>query len=170
MTPRRIRWFLSLQDVLLTTTAHIAQSLSKSARLTYLETDVSSVYDNRDGVSEPTPFPSLPSSFTHVHRCIGYRNPHWQSLSKSARLTYPSVYDSRDRNSEPSLFSPPPSSLTHVHNIHTPTLPTLLTFTCTQVLWFLSSLTRSRVSGVTTRPATRLTIISTHTIQCMWGV
>jgi hypothetical protein len=25
MTPRRIRWFLSLQDVLLTTTAHIAR-------------------------------------------------------------------------------------------------------------------------------------------------
>jgi hypothetical protein len=54
----------------------------------------------------------------------------------------------------------PPSSLTHVHNIQTPILPTptLLTFTCTQVLWFLSSLTRSRTSGVTTRPATSLTI------------
>ena len=30
MTPRRIRWFLSLQDVLLTTTAHIASWRSRS--------------------------------------------------------------------------------------------------------------------------------------------
>jgi hypothetical protein len=34
------------------------------------------------------------------HRCIGYRNPHWQSLPKSAQLTYLSVYGSRDKNSE----------------------------------------------------------------------
>jgi len=39
----------------------------------------------------------------------------------------------------------PPTSLTHVHSIQTPT-PTLLTFTCTQVLWFLSRLTRPRDS------------------------
>ena len=47
-----------------------------------------------------------------------------------------------------------PSSALSTHNIHTPTLPTstLLTFTCTQVLWFLTCLTRSRVCGVTTRP------------------
>ena len=45
---------------------------------------------------------------------------------------------------------------TLLHSIHTPTLPTptLLTFTCTQVLWFLPCLTRSRASSVTTRPAT----------------
>ncbi len=32
MTPRRIRWFLSLQDVLLTTTAHIAPVRRKYSR------------------------------------------------------------------------------------------------------------------------------------------
>ncbi len=80
-----------------------------------------SVYDSRDGASEPAPSPSPPSSLTHAHRCIGYRNPNWHSLPKSARLTYLSVYDSRDRASEPALFSPPPSSLTHVHSIQTPT-------------------------------------------------
>ena len=41
----------------------------------------------------------------------------------------------------------------------------LLTFTCTQVLWILSCLTRPRASGVTTRPATRLTVFSTHTTE-----
>jgi hypothetical protein len=60
------------------------------------------------------PSPS-PSSLTHVHRCIGYRNPHWQSLTKSARLTYPSLYDSRDDASETTSSPSPPSSLTHVH-------------------------------------------------------
>jgi hypothetical protein len=42
---------------------------------------------------------------------------------------------------------------TNLHRIQTPTLPTstVLTFTYTQVLWFLSCLTRSRTSGVTTR-------------------
>jgi hypothetical protein len=51
------------------------------------------------------------------------------------------------------------SSLSSTHSIHTPTLPTttILTFTCTQVLWFLVCLTRSRTSGVTTRPVTKLT-------------
>jgi hypothetical protein len=65
----------------------------------------------------PAPSPPPPSSLTHVHRCIGYRNPHWQSLPKSARLTYPSVYDSRDRNYEPALFSPP--LLAHACTQHT---------------------------------------------------
>jgi hypothetical protein len=32
MTPRRIRWFLSLQDVFLTTTAHIAHCTPKLRR------------------------------------------------------------------------------------------------------------------------------------------
>ncbi len=39
------------------------QSLPKSVTLTYL-----SVYESRDGASESAPSPSLPSSFTHVHR------------------------------------------------------------------------------------------------------
>ena len=89
------------------------------------------------------------------------------------RLTYLSVYDRRDRNFwSHTLFCPPLLSLTNVHNIQTPTLsvPTLLTFTCTQILWFLSRLTRSRASCVTTRPDTRITIISTLTTQCMWVV
>ena len=56
----------------------------------------------------------------------------------------------------------------HSRFIHTPTHPTstLLTFTCTQVRWFLSCLTRSRSSGVTTRPATSLTIVPTRATQC----
>ena len=55
---------------------------------------------------------------------------------------------------------------------YTPTLhtPTLLTFTCTQVLWFLARLTRPRDSGVTTRPTTRLTLIPTRATQCIGGV
>jgi hypothetical protein len=41
MTPRRIRWFLSLQDVLLTTTAHIARgTLSLSLLSTAVYTDL----------------------------------------------------------------------------------------------------------------------------------
>jgi hypothetical protein len=40
----------------------------------------------------------------------------------------------------------------------------------TQVFRFLSSLTITRVSGVTTRPVVRITIISTRGTQCGWGV
>ena len=61
------------------------------------------------------PSPSPPSSLTHVHRCIGDRNPHCQSLSYSARLTYPSVYDRRDGESESEPSPSSPSSLTDVH-------------------------------------------------------
>ena len=66
----------------------------------------------------------------------------------------------------------PPSSFTHVHSIQSHTLPTPTFFTImwTQVLCCLARLTRSRVSGVTMRPDTSLTILSTHTTQCMWGV
>ena len=39
-----------------------------------------------------------------------------------------------------------------------------------QVLWLLSCLTRSRTSGVTTRPVDRLHIISTRTTQCIRDV
>ena len=115
------------------------------------------------------------SSLTHVHRFIGYHNPNWQSLPKSARLTYLSVYDRRDRSSESTPSPSTPSSFTYVHIIQTPTLPTptLLTFTYTQVLWFLSRLTRPRASGVTTRPTIRITTISVFLpveTQCMRGV
>ena len=48
--------------------------------------------------------------------------------------------------------------------------PTLLTFTCTQVLWFLARLTRPRASGVNTRPDPRFVIISTRSTQCLRGV
>ncbi len=74
------------------------------AKLTYL-----SVYDSRDGASEPAPSPSPPSSLTHVHRCICSRNPTRQTLPNSARLTYLGVYDSRDGASERAPFPSPPS-------------------------------------------------------------
>jgi hypothetical protein len=97
-----------------------------------------------------------------------------QDLPDSAvRLIYLRVYDIRS-NSCTSVPSPLTLtySLTLEHNIHTPTpsTTTLLTFTCTQVLCFLPCLTRPRASDVTSRPDTSLTIISTHTTQCMRGV
>ena len=56
-------------------------------------------------------------------------------------------------------FTPTPtprsrSSISPTHNIHTHTLPTptLLTFTSTEVLWFLPCLTRPRASGVPLDP------------------
>ncbi len=149
---------------------NIPQPLTDSAvRLIYLRVD-----DNHASSSKSVPSPlSLCYSLTHAHRFIGYHNIP-QSLTDSvSRLIYLCVYDSRSSSSKP---SPSPSSLcyslTHAHNIHIPTLPTptLLTFTCTQVLWFLSRLTRPRASGVTTRPDTRITIISTQATQCMRGV
>ncbi len=95
---------------------------------------------------------SPPSSFTHVHRCIGSRNPTRHSVPNSVRLMYLNMYDSRVSESAP--FPTPPTSLTHTHNIESHTLltPTLLVFMCTQVLWCLACLTRSRSSGVTTDP------------------
>ncbi len=50
---------------------------------------------------------------------------------------------------------------------HTLLTPTLLTFMCTQVLWCLARLTRSRTSDVTMDPDIRLTILSTRATQCM---
>ncbi len=110
------------------------------------------MYDSRDRVSETAHSPSPLSSLTYVHRFIGYRNPtNKHFMTTSARLMYLSMYEKRDSVSEHTP-SPSPwrSSLTYVHNIHTPTLPTstLLTITCTQVLWFIASLTRYRVSCV----------------------
>ena len=105
--------------------------------LTYL-----SVYDSTDGVSGLGASPFLPSSLTHVHRCIGSRNATRQMLPTSAKLMYLSVYDSRDgvsglgirqmlptspklthlsvydrRDGVSGLGASPssPSSLTHVH-------------------------------------------------------
>jgi hypothetical protein len=106
--------------------------------------------------STRTKHSSLHYSLTHSHRSIGYRNRNPQSLIESAvRLMYLRVYDNRD-NSHQSVSSPSLSySLTHTHN--TLPTPTILTITCTQVLWFLESLTRPTVSCyVTTR--TRLTV------------
>ncbi len=66
------------------------------------------------GASEPAPSPSPPSSLTHVHRCIGSRNPTWQMLPNSA--------------TGPSPSPPSPSSFTYVHRYigsHNPTWKTL---------------------------------------------
>jgi hypothetical protein len=114
------------------------------------------VYDNRDTSHQSAPSPSPSYSFTHGYRTIGYLNRNPQTLTESStRLINLRVYDSRDRSHQsvpsPSLYY----SLTHPHI----TLPTrtVLTITCTQVLWFLERLTRSVVSYcVTTR--TRLTV------------
>ena len=114
------------------------------------------VYDSRDSSRQPAPSPSLCYTLTHAHRSIGYRNRNPQPLvDSSARLMYLRVYDNRDSSRQ---SAPSPSlcySLTHAHS----TLPTstLITITCTQVLWFLERLTRPTVSsGETTR--TRLII------------
>ncbi len=73
----------------------------------------------------------------------------------ATRLMYLRVYDSRDSSRQP---APSPSvcySLKHAHS--TLPTPTILTITCTQVLWFLELLTRPTVSCCeTTR--TRLTV------------
>ena len=117
----------------------------------------SRVYDNRDSSHQSAPSPSVCYSLTHAHRSIGYRNRNPQPLAESAaRLMYLRVYDSRDSSRQsvpsPSVYY----SLTRAHS----TLPTLtlLTITCTQVLWFLERLTRPTVSCCeTTR--TRLTVL-----------
>ena len=93
-----------------------------SVRLIYL-----SMYDNRDNrsesapspshsVSESGPSPSPYSSFTYIHRCIGYHNPtNRHFMSTSMRPMYLSMYDNRDITSE-SVPSPSPrSSLTYIH-------------------------------------------------------
>ncbi len=112
------------------------------------ETNVST-YDTRDSSRQPAPFPSLCYPITHAHRFIGYRNRNPQPLADSAvRLMNLRVYDNRDNShqSAPSLSLC--YSLTHAH-ITLPT-PTLITITCTQVLWFLERLTRPTVSSCET--------------------
>jgi hypothetical protein len=115
---------------------HNPQVLGESAaRLMYLRG-----YDRRDISRQPAPSPSLCYSLTHEHRSIGYRNRNPQLLAESvARLMYLRVYDNRDSSHQ---LAPSPSlyySLTHAHN--TLPTPTLITITCTQVLWYLECLT-----------------------------
>ena len=110
---------------------------------------------NYDEQTQHPASPSLRYSLTHAHRSIGYRNRNPQPLAESTvRLMYLRVYDIRVSSHQ---SSPSPSLsylLTHEHN--TLPTPTLLTITCTQVLWFLERLARFTVSCcVTTR--TRLT-------------
>ena len=69
----------------------------------------------------------------------------------------------------PSRPHPPRSQM---HTEYNPTLltSTVLTFMCTQVVWCLPRLTRSRPSGVTMDPDIRITILSTRATQCMRGL
>ena len=123
------------------------------------------VYDTRDSSRQSEPSPSLFYSFTHAHRSIGYRNRNPQLLAESVtRLMYLRVYDNRDSvyDNRDNFHQPSPSPslsyfLTHAHS--TLPTPTLITITCTQVLWCLERLTRTTVSSSeTTR--TSLTICS----------
>ena len=54
MTPRRIGWFLSLQDILLTTTAHIALESSTKKRL---EDVCTFLFHNLDILQDPSKWP-----------------------------------------------------------------------------------------------------------------
>ena len=117
------------------------------------------------------PNPRSRCSLSHAHKFMGFFGNRTALAAASASPTTYSVSDSIV------AFTPAPTprsrcSLSHTHSIHTPTLPTstLLTFTCTQVLWFLARLTRPRASGVTTRHAPRLTIIPTRGTQCLRDV
>ena len=107
-------------------------------------------------LAKPAPSPSLCYSLTHAHRSISYRNRNPQPLAESAaKLMYLRVHDSRDSSFKPTLSPSLSHSLTHPHN--TLPTPTLLTITCTQVLWFLARLARPTASCyvITT---TRLTV------------
>ncbi len=114
-----------------------------------------------------TPTPRSRYLLSHPHKFMGFRN----RTTLPAASEIPTTYSVSDIIVTFTLTPTPRShcSLSHTHRIHTPILPTstILTFTYTQVLWFLACLTRSRVSGVTTRPGPSLTIIPTHTTQCM---
>jgi hypothetical protein len=120
------------------------------------ETNSSYVYMTAEKLSSAFTFSVPMLLVTHTHRSIGYLNRNTQLLDDSvARLMDSRVYDNRDNSHQsapsPSLYS----SLTHAHN--TLPTPTLITITCTQVIWFLECLTRPAVSfSETTR--TRFTI------------
>ena len=113
----------------------------------------------QQGISSPVSLLTglLADLFSHLRGQGGYhnRNPH-PLADSAARLMHLRVYDNRDSSHQ---SAPSPSlcySLTHAHS--TLPTPTLLTITCTQVLWFLERLTRSTVSCCeTTR--TRLTVL-----------
>jgi hypothetical protein len=99
----------------------------------------------------PTPTPRSHCSLSHTHKFIGFFHNRTALVAASVNPTTYSVSD----NIVAFTLAPTPRSrcsLSHTHSIHTHTLPTstLLTFTCTQVLLFLTCLTWSRVSGVTT--------------------
>ena len=128
-----------------------ARLADSSARLMYLR-----VYESRDRSGQTVPSPSVYYSLTHPHRSIGHRNRNPQTLPESvAKLMYLRVYDNRDISHQAAPSPSLCSSLTHAHS--TLPTPTLITITCTQVLWFLECLTRPVVSFCeTTR--TRLTI------------
>ena len=116
----------------------------------------------------PAPTPRSRSSLSHARKFMGFFRNRTDLAAASASPTTYSVSDSI----VPFIPAPTPRSRcsrSHTHSIHTPTLPTptFLSFTWTQVLWFLARLTWSRASGVTTRPATRITIIPTRATQCM---
>jgi hypothetical protein len=147
-----------------TTSQYLTVLWRKRGILVCMTTEMSFLSPN-----PPRPHPPRSHLHTGVCRCIASRNPNWHSWTNSVRLTYLSVYDSRDGVSELSPSPSPPSSLTDVHIIQSHTLPTptFLTFMCTQVLWCLVCLVRSRV---TMTPNTRSTIFSTHVTQCMWDV
>ena len=119
----------------------------------------------------PTPTPRSLSSLSHTHKFMGFFRNRTSLRTASENPTTYSVSDGLVSF----ILTPTPRShysLLPTHIIDTPTLPTptLLTFTCTQVLWFLARLTRTRSSGVTTRPDTRLTIFPTRVTQCIRGV
>jgi hypothetical protein len=134
--------------VIATATPSLSDSVT---RLLYLR-----VYDSRDRSRQPAPIPSLCYSLTHAHRFIGYHNRNPQPLSDSVtRLMNLRVYDNRDNSHQSATIPSLCYSLTNAHS--TLPTPTLITITCTQVLWFLEGLTRPTVSCCkTTR--TRLNI------------
>ena len=119
----------------------------------------------------PAPTPRSRCSLLNAHNFMGFCCNLSALRAASANPTTYSVSDNIV------AFTPAPTPhsrclLLPTHIIHIPTLPnlstpTLLTFTYTQVLWFLVRLTRPRASGVTTRLATRLTIFPTRATQCM---
>ena len=119
----------------------------------------------------PAPTPHSRWSISYTHKFMGF---FFKRTTLQTASVSPTTHSVSDNIVTFKLSSTPHShwSLSPTHSIHTPTLstPTLLTFTCTQVLRFLPRLTRSRTSGVTTRPDTRLTVIPTDTTQCKGGI
>jgi hypothetical protein len=108
------------------------------------------------------------SSLSHTHHFMGF------SLNRNSLPTVsptPTIYGVSDTTL---TFTPTPtprscSSLSPTHRIHIPTPPTstFLTFTCTQVLWFLSRLTRPCASDGPLDPVLVLLLfLSTQSSVC----